>query len=84
MQSGVMGLKQRTGALFWIEAALTSVCAFLVLLTAAWPDWVEGIFGFSPDRHNGGFEWELVIVCCVLAATFAFLARREWRKTVTD
>jgi hypothetical protein len=72
-------LKQRT-PLFWIEAALASFCTFLVLFTAAWPDWVEGVFGFDPDRHDGGFEWELAIVCCVLAATFAWLARRERRK----
>jgi hypothetical protein len=48
-----------------------------------WHDWIEGIFGFDPDHHNGSFEWELVVVCCALAVLFATLARREWRMTAT-
>lgn len=51
----------------------------LVILTAVWHDWVEGVFGFDPDRHNGSLEWELVAVCCVIAIVGSVLARREWR-----
>jgi hypothetical protein len=63
-----------------MEAVLASLSAFLVVLTAAWHDWVEGIFGFDPDRHDGSFEWQLVIVCCLLTVLFGVLARRQWRR----
>lgn len=73
-------MKRRVGPAFWIESVLGSFTAFLMVLTAVWHDWIEGIFGFDPDRHNGSFEWELVVVCCLLTAAFAMLARREWRR----
>ena len=73
-------MKKRVGAAFWFELVLASFSAFLVVLTAAWHDWVEGIFGFDPDRHNGSFEWELAVVCCLLTVLFGELARREWRR----
>jgi hypothetical protein len=66
-------------AMFWVESALASFSAFLVVLTAVWHDWIEGIFGFDPDHHNGSFEWELVIVCVLVTVVFATLARRDWR-----
>jgi hypothetical protein len=47
-----------------------------------WHDWIEGVFGFDPDHHNGSFEWELVVVCCVVSLAAAYLARREWRSAV--
>lgn len=73
-------MKKEVGAAFWFELVLASFSFSLVVLTAVWHDWVEGIFGFDPDRHNGSFEWELVIVCCLLAVLFGVLARREWRR----
>lgn len=72
-------MKRSLGPVFWAESILASLSAFLVVLTAVWPDWIEGIFGFDPDHHNGSFEWELVAVCCLLTVAFATLARREWR-----
>jgi hypothetical protein len=74
-------VKRGVSSAFWVESGLASFTAFLVVLTAAWHDWVEGIFGFDPDHHNGSFEWELVVACCLLTAVFGFMARREWRRT---
>jgi hypothetical protein len=75
-------VRKRVGSLFWFEAILACFSAFIVLLTAVWHDWVEGIFGFDPDHHNGSFEWELVAVCLALTALCGTLARREWRRAV--
>jgi hypothetical protein len=65
---------------FWVEAALAGLTALLAVLTVAWRDWVESVFGFDPDHHNGSFEWELVAVCCVATIVFSLLARREYRR----
>ncbi len=73
-------MKRSRSPVFWAESILGSLSAFLAVLTAGWPDWIEGIFGFNPDRHNGSFEWELVAVCCLLTVTCAALACREWRR----
>jgi hypothetical protein len=68
------------GPRFWAESVLASVTGFLTVLTLVWRDWVEGVFGFDPDQHNGSFEWELVGVCAVATVIFSLLARREWRR----
>jgi hypothetical protein len=73
-------LKRRPGWLFWLESVLAGVSAFLAVLTLVWDDWIEGVFGFDPDHGNGSFEWELVIVCCLVTAFCSVLARREWRR----
>jgi hypothetical protein len=73
-------VRKRVGVLFWTEALLASLSVFIVLLTAVWHDWVEGVFGFDPDHHNGSFEWELVAVCIALTLLCATLAGREWRR----
>lgn len=61
-------MRRRVGVMFWLEAVLASFSAFIVVLTLVWHDWIEGIFGFDPDQHNGSFEWELVAVCLALTA----------------
>jgi len=45
-----------------------------------WPDWIEGVFGFDPDHHNGSFERELVIALCLVTVLSAALAGRTWRR----
>jgi hypothetical protein len=73
-------MKRRVGWVFWVETSLASFTAFIVVLTAVWHDWIEGIFGFDPDHHDGAFEWELVGLCLLLTILFSGLARREWRR----
>jgi len=72
--------KKRLGLAFWAESFLASFTGFLTVLTLGWRDWIEGVFGFEPDHHNGSFEWELVVVCALLTILFAALARRAWRR----
>jgi hypothetical protein len=63
-----------------LEAALALASASLAVLTVVWPDWIEAISGFAPDRHDGSFEWMLAAGLALAAVTCAALARREWRR----
>jgi hypothetical protein len=73
-------VNKRPGRAFWSESILASVAAALAVLTLAWPDWIEGVFGVDPDRHSGSLEWTSVAICCVTALGLSALARREWRR----
>jgi len=52
---GVRGRK-RFSLAFWIESFAGSFTGFLAILTLVWRDWIEGVFGYDPDHHNGSFE----------------------------
>lgn len=67
---------------FWAEAVLAGLSAFLFLLTLVWRDWIEGVFGFDPDHHNGSLEWLIVAFMLVAALSFGALARSHWRRAL--
>jgi hypothetical protein len=73
-------VKKRAPTAFWIEAVLAGVSGFLFLLTLVWRDWIEGVFGWDPDHHNGSLEWLLVAALLLCAVTFGALARTRWRR----
>lgn len=73
-------MRKRVPVVFWIETIIASAAAFLGLLTLVWRDWIEGVFGFDPDHHNGSFEWMIVAGLLAAAVAFSFLARRSWRR----
>jgi hypothetical protein len=50
----------------------------LLVLTLAWPEWIEEAFGVDPDGGSGALEWALVIVFAICASTTSVLARRDW------
>ena len=62
-----------------IEIVLAAVLGFATILTAVWPDWIEGVFGFDPDGGNGTVEWLIVAVLAVATIVVALLARRDLR-----
>jgi len=64
---------------FWAEAGLAGLSAFLGVLTLVWRDWIEGVTGWDPDRHNGSLEWLIVVALLALALFLGGLARREAR-----
>jgi hypothetical protein len=64
---------------FWVESALAGATALLAVVTLAWHDWIETIFGVDPDHGNGSLEWLFVAVMAAAAVSFAGLARAEWR-----
>ena len=67
------------GLRFWADAASAVACAALLLLTAAWPTWIERIFGVDPDAGSGLIEWAIVAVLAATGYTAALHARSQWR-----
>ncbi len=76
-------MNRRLGPAFWVETVLASVAGTVAALTVVWPDWVEGVTGFSPDRHDGWFELQLVLSCALVAVIFTVLAHRRRCRAVT-
>jgi hypothetical protein len=46
-------------ATLWVLLAVVS--AFVAVITAVDPRWIESLFGLDLDRGNGAAEWMLVI-----------------------
>jgi hypothetical protein len=65
---------------FWSEVGLGAISAVLLIITAAWPDWIEKVLGIDPDGGSGSLEWAIVIVLAVCAVTLPLLAGNEWRR----
>ena len=62
-----------------IEIVLAALLGMATILTAVWPDWIEGSFGFDPDGGNGTTEWLIVAALAVGTVAIAALARRDLR-----
>jgi hypothetical protein len=65
---------------FYTESALAGLSGVLGVLTIFWRDWIEGLTGFDPDRHNGTVEWLVVAGLLAVAITSGLVARLEWRR----
>jgi hypothetical protein len=53
------------------------------LVTVFWRDWIEALTGFDPDHHSGSFEWLIVGALCAGCVLVGFVARAEWRRSVS-
>jgi hypothetical protein len=62
-----------------IEVVLAAILGIATILTAVWPEWIEGLFGFDPDGGNGTTEWWIVLVLAVITVAVAALARHDLR-----
>ena len=62
-----------------IEIVLSALLGTATIMTAVWPTWIEGLFGFDPDGGNGTAEWWIVAVLAVITVAAAVLARRDLR-----
>jgi hypothetical protein len=67
------------GFLFKAEAAAAVLFGVMGVATIFWRDWIEAIFGWDPDHHNGSFEWFIVAALLIAAVLLGFLARRSYR-----
>jgi len=76
MDQGQGSLRKR----FWVESVAAGLCTILFLVTLAWHDWLELVFGIDPDNGSGAVEWLIVGVTVALALTCSLLARIEWRR----
>jgi hypothetical protein len=65
---------------FWIEAGAAVLGFVLAVLTLAWPEWIEEIFGVEPDGGNGMAEWGIVLAFFTISVGLSVTARREWRR----
>jgi hypothetical protein len=65
-----------------LELAAALVAGALGVLTIFWRDWIEALIGWSPDQHDGAFEWLIVGVLLATAAAVGLLARRDWKLLV--
>lgn len=64
------------------EAVLAAVTGVLAVVTIFWRDWIEVVFGFDPDHHDGSAEGLIVVGLAVLAVAMAALARWERQRDV--
>ncbi len=64
----------------YIEIALSLLSAGLLLLTVAWPDWLELVLHIDPDGGNGAVEWTIAGLFAVVTLIGLALARVEWRR----
>ena len=64
-----------------IEIAVSALLGTATILTAVWPTWIEGLFGFDPDGGNGNAEWWIVAVLAVTTVAAIALTRRDLRVT---
>lgn len=72
----------RATRVFWAESVVAALAAVLAVLTAAWPDWIEGVSGFDPDHHSGSMEVGIVVALAITALLFGLLARHAWVRAV--
>jgi hypothetical protein len=69
----------RTHGRFWTEIALGAACLVALALTAAWPDWIETVFGVDPDGGSGALEWALLVMLALCAAALPWHGVRGLR-----
>jgi len=62
------------------KLAATCVSSLLVIITIAWPKWVELVFGSDPDGGNGLLEALIVVVLVAAAVASSLAARVELRR----
>jgi hypothetical protein len=71
---------RHAGIGFWVRLALAAASAVLLVVTMAWPDWIELVFRLDPDHGSGWLEWAIVVVAFALTVTFSMGARHQWRR----
>jgi hypothetical protein len=65
---------------FWLESALATVSALLLVVTVFWREWIEVVFRVNPDGGSSAAEWLVVVALGIISAVAALAARLEWRR----
>jgi len=72
-------MNRRLPVHFWCQVAAASICAVLLVLTLAVPQWIEVLIGVDPDRGSGEAEWIVVLALAAATALTTGLGVRTWR-----
>jgi hypothetical protein len=59
-----------------LDAVLACLALIGLMVTLAWPDWIERLTGLDPDGGSGAVEWVVIAVLAVLTLVFGV---RAWR-----
>jgi hypothetical protein len=62
-----------------LEVGLAALSALLFVVTVAWPEWIELVFGVDPDHGDGSLEWLILGVTALCAIGASLRARVDWR-----
>jgi hypothetical protein len=77
-------MKRQVRRRFWVEIALAAISLLLLAMTLVSEEWIELIFGVSPDAGSGALEWSLTGLTFALTVVFLILARFEWRRAAVQ
>jgi hypothetical protein len=67
---------------FWVETAMGLMSSVLLALTVLIPDWIERLFGSTPDAGDGSIEWRLALSLASISVVMFGFAGRTWKKYV--
>ncbi|HWX83958.1 MAG TPA: hypothetical protein VNZ48_10220 [Xanthobacteraceae bacterium] len=73
-------LRAKVSVRFWVELVAGTLSTLMFVVTAVWPQWIEGVFGFDPDGGSGEAEWGLSAGLCAFTLLMFVAARREWKR----
>ncbi|GAA5021063.1 hypothetical protein GCM10023258_10150 [Terrabacter aeriphilus] len=54
------------GRRFWAVLAVGLLALATAVLTLAWPEWIEAVFGAEPDEGRGSTEQGVAVACAVV------------------
>ena len=64
---------------FWLEAGFSLATVVLLLVTLAWPQWIELTLGVDPDHGSSSAEWIIAVTTTLISVTSGGLAHYAWR-----
>ena len=80
--NGFLILEEPTMLRWRIEIVVATILAVLAVITLAWPNWIELVFGADPDGGDGSAEWGTVLVLAAGALIVGLLARYDYRRAI--
>jgi uncharacterized membrane protein HdeD (DUF308 family) len=66
-----------------MEAGLAGLAGILAIISIFWRDWLEVVFHWDPDHHNGSAELLIIVGLAVLSLLLGIVARWHtvrWRR----
>lgn len=66
-----------------IETVLAGLTGLLAIVTIFWRDWLETLFGWDPDHHNGTAELVIIGALAAVSVLLGIAARWQtvrWRR----